>query len=164
MAKKGINKLFVLDTNVVLHDSSCIYKFAEHDIVLPIQVVEELDAFKKGYETINFHAREFCRILDELSQDNIFNGGVSLGQGLGKFKIALAQIWNDKVKENLRVQNVDAEIINLAYCLKESDQDKEVIIVSKDVNLRLKAKALGIMAQDFLHETIINIDSLRYYL
>jgi PhoH-like ATPase len=160
MAKKKATKTFVLDTNVILHDSSCIYKFEEHNIVLPIQVIEELDSFKKGFETINFHAREFCRMLDDLSSDKIFNGGVSLGKNLGKLRISLSLPWHDTVKENLRVQTVDAEIINLAYCLNDGKKDGIVIIVSKDVNLRLKAKALGVMAQDFLHETVVNIDLL----
>lgn len=160
MGNEQKEKMFVLDTNVILHDSSCIYKFAEHDIIVPIQVIEELDSFKKGFETINFHAREFCRIIDELSPDHIFNGGVSLGADLGKLKIALAVDWNKKVTDNLKVQNVDAEIINLAYSLKEINSDKEVIIVSKDVNLRLKAKALGVVAQDFLHETVADVNLL----
>ncbi len=153
-------KLFVLDTNVILHDSQCIYKFNEHDIVIPIQCIEELDTFKKGLETINFHARDFCRILDELSSDHIFNGGISLGNGLGNLRIALAKNWDEKVKSNLRNQTVDAEIINLAYLLKIEHPDTQVVIVSKDVNLRMKAKALGVLAQDFLYETVINTDIL----
>jgi PhoH-like ATPase len=160
MASKKPTKTFILDTNVILHDSTCIYKFEENDIVIPIQVIEELDSFKKGFETINFHAREFCRIIDELSSDHVFNGGVSLGRGLGNLKIALAVDIHQKVKDNFKIQSVDNEIINLTCVLKEASPDREFILVSKDVNLRLKAKALGIVAQDFLHETVINVDSL----
>ena len=69
-------KTFVLDTNVILHDSSCIEHFDEHDIVIPITVIEELDQFKKGGEIINFHARQFLRTLDNLSSNRIFNGGI----------------------------------------------------------------------------------------
>ena len=72
-------KIFVLDTNVILHDSSCIYQFQEHDVVVPITVLEELDQFKKGNETLNYHAREFVRSLDSLSGDKLFNGGVKIG-------------------------------------------------------------------------------------
>jgi PhoH-like ATPase len=68
----GKKKLFVLDTNVILHDSSCIYQFQEHDVVVPITVLEELDQFKKGNDTLNFHAREFVRALDLLSGDKLF--------------------------------------------------------------------------------------------
>ena len=154
------SKTFILDTNVILHDSSCIYKFEEHDIVLPIQVIEELDSFKKGFETINFHAREFCRIIDDLSSDHIFNGGVPLGEGLGKIRVALAVPLLDKIKNNLMVHNVDTEIINLGLHLQNENPSVKVVIVSKDVNLRLKAKSLGVMAEDFLNETVTNIDSL----
>jgi PhoH-like ATPase len=156
------SKVFVLDTNVILHDSSCIYKFKEHDIMVPIQVIEELDEFKKGLDTIHYHAREFCRFLDERSTDHIFNGGVSLGDGLGKIRIALAQDFDDHIRKNLKNQNVDAEIINIAYTLQKAEEyrNTDIIIVSKDVNLRMKAKALGIIAQDFLSDVIINIDSL----
>ena len=69
-------KIFVLDTNVILHDSSCIYEFEHHDVILPVTVLEELDRFKKGSEILNFHAREFVRILDNLSADKLMNGGI----------------------------------------------------------------------------------------
>jgi PhoH-like ATPase len=156
------SKVFILDTNVILHDSSCIYKFQEHDIIVPIQVIEELDEFKKGNDVIHFHAREFSRFLDEKSTDHIFNGGISLGDGMGKIKISLTYDFNDYIKRNLKNQNVDAEIINTAYTIQKSDEykDKEIIIVSKDVNLRMKAKALGIIAQNFLSDAIENVETL----
>ncbi len=77
-------KTFVLDTNVILHDNSCIYQFEEHDVILPITVLEELDQFKRGNETINYHAREFIRTLDALSGDKLFNSGVKIGSNQGK--------------------------------------------------------------------------------
>ncbi|MBK5215694.1 MAG: PhoH family protein [Candidatus Pacebacteria bacterium] len=160
MDKNNPVKMFVLDTNVILHDSSCIYKFQENDVIIPIQVIEEIDTFKKGLDTIHFHAREFCRIIDEITGDHIFNGGISLGKDMGKLKIALAKPVHEMINANLRTINVDAEIINLAYCLKEEHKDREVVIVSKDINLRLKAKALGVPAQDFMYETISDINIL----
>ena len=69
-------KIFIIDTNVILHDSSCLYHFEEHDIIVPITVLEELDSFKKGHQIINYHARQFVRALDELSSDKLFNGGM----------------------------------------------------------------------------------------
>lgn len=157
-------KIFVLDTNVALHDSQCIYKFEEHHVIIPIQLIEEIDNFKKGVEDINFHAREFVRLIDTLCTNNpgqhVFNGGISLGQGLGKIRIALATDMHEKVKTNLRTLNVDAEIINLAFHLKEKHADTSVIIVSKDANLRVKAMSLGILAQDFLNDKIKDIDVL----
>lgn len=81
-------KIFILDTNVILHDSSCIYNFEEHDIILPIPVLEELDQFKKGSQTINHHAREFVRELDRLSAGKLFNGSMALGEGKGTLSIS----------------------------------------------------------------------------
>ena len=83
----GKKKIFVLDTNVLLHDYRCIYNFQENNVIIPITVLEELDKFKKGNDIINYHAREFTRELDRLSGDTLFNGGVSLGKGLGKLSI-----------------------------------------------------------------------------
>ena len=79
----GAKKNFVIDTNVILHDYNCLKNFQENDIYLPIVVLEELDKFKKGNEQINFNAREFLRELDLVTDDNLFNKGASLGEGLG---------------------------------------------------------------------------------
>jgi PhoH-like ATPase len=90
-AVKKNRKIFVLDTNVLLHDYKSIHNFDEHDIVVPITVLEELDRFKKGNDIINFHAREFTRELDKLSGDKLFNGGLSLGREKGKLSICTGQ-------------------------------------------------------------------------
>jgi PhoH-like ATPase len=153
-------KLFVLDTNVALHDSSCIYKFAEHDVAIPIQVIAELDRFKKGFETINWHSREFSRILDELSGNHIFNGGVSLGMNLGKLKIYLAQPLEKEIKNSFQNVQVDEEIINLALSLQKKGEYQQVVLVSKDTNLRMKAKAMKVFAQDYLSETVSDTEFL----
>src|SRR4030066_2181558 len=87
MPRKHNKKLFIIDTNVLLHDYKCIYNFEENDVIIPIVVLEELDKFKKGNDQINFHAREFTRELDKLSGDQLFNGGIPLGTGLGKLSI-----------------------------------------------------------------------------
>ncbi len=87
MAAKKKPKAFVLDTNVVLHDSTCITRFQENDIIIPISVIEEIDHFKRGSQVINLNAREFARTLDSLTGKALFNGGVSLGKGKGKVKL-----------------------------------------------------------------------------
>lgn len=153
-------KTFVLDTNVILHDSTCIYKFEEHDLVIPIEVIEELDTFKNGNETINQNAREFSRKLDEISQEKIFNGGVSIGEGLGTLKIQLNTAFDPKIIQNLDTNKVDTKILNTAYCLQKNNKKKEVILVTKDVNLRLLAKAMGVIAQDFMYETVQDLKIL----
>ena len=144
MANKK-KKIFVLDTNVVLHDSACIYQFKEHDVVIPVTLLEELDAFKKGNESINFHAREFARNVDAMSGDHIFNGGVTIGKKLGKISVRLKP---------------DHQILNCAYTIAKENPSREVILVSKDVNLRMKAKAVGIPAQDYKNDQVQNITDL----
>ena len=153
-------KLFVLDTNVLLHDSSCIYQFHNHDIVIPITVIEELDKFKKGNDTLNYHAREFLRSLDELSGDKLFEEGVQIGPNSGKIMVKLQLPTAKALKDNFSQDIPDHHILNTAYCVAKALPDKQVILVSKDVNLRLKAKSIGLTAQDYKKDMVRNIDTL----
>ena len=158
MTKK--RKIFVLDTNVILHDSSCIQRFEEHDIVVPITVIEELDQFKSGNQSINYHAREFVRALDALSGDKLFDGGIKIGPNLGKITVKLEQNFHEDIALNFSEQKPDHHILNIAYQLAKSNSGREVILVSKDVNLRMKAKAVGITAQDYRNDAVQDIVSL----
>jgi PhoH-like ATPase len=142
-------KLFVLDTNVALHDSKCLYHFQENDIVIPITVVEELDNFKKGNESINFHAREFLRAIDALSGDSLFDKGIPIAAGLGRLMLSVARDYHPDLKAIFEVRTADHEILNVAYWLARKNKKRQVILVSKDVNLRMKAKALGLTSQDY---------------
>lgn len=153
-------KLFVLDTNVILHDSSCIYQFEHHDIVIPITVMEELDQFKKGNQALNFHAREFVRSLDALSEDKIFNGGVKLGTGQGKVSIALERDFHEDLSRNFSPSKPDHHILNVAYYLAQAHKTRDVILVTKDVNLRLKAKSIGLVAQDYKTDQVKDLSAL----
>ncbi|MFH0926558.1 MAG: PhoH family protein [bacterium] len=154
------NKIFVLDTNVILHDSSCIYQFQEHDVVIPITVLEELDRFKKGNETLNFHAREFVRTLDKLSGDKLFNAGVKIGHSNGKVSIRLGNEFHSDLVFNFFDNVPDNHILNIAYRLAKESTSREVILVSKDVNMRMKAKSIGLMAQDYKTDHVKDISSL----
>ena len=154
------NKIFVLDTNVILHDSSCIHQFSEHDIVIPITVLEELDNFKKGNDSLNFHAREFARTLDSLSGNKLFNGGVAIGPGLGKISIKLDRAFNENIAANFTTQKADHHILNIGYQVARENEDREVTLVTKDVNLRMKAKAVGLMAQDYKNDHVPDIHQL----
>ncbi len=161
MAKKN-KKIFVLDTNVLLHDFTCIYNFQENDIVIPIVTLEELDHFKKGNEMINFHAREFSRELDKLAEDKLFNGGISLGAGMGKLRIETGKPFTVEMEQSFSERSPDHRILAIAlYLHKKAEKDIPVILVSKDINLRMKAKSLGIMAQDYLSDKIKDIDTLK---
>lgn len=157
-AKK--KKQFVLDTNVILHDSSCIYQFQENDIIIPITVLEELDQFKKGNETLNYHARDFLRSLDTLSGDKLFTGGVTIGPRLGKIIIKLEQKVHDDLVFNFSINQPDHRILNTAYHVARENPQTRVILVSKDVNLRMKAKAIGLMAQDYITDHVKDVSAL----
>ncbi len=154
------NKIFILDTNVILHDSSCIHQFNEHDIVIPITVLEELDHFKKGNDSVNFHAREFARTLDSLSGDKLFNGGVPIGPGMGKISIKLEREFDESIAANFSPKKADHHILNIAYQVAKEAAEREVSLVTKDVNLRMKAKAVGLMAQDYKNDHVANIQKL----
>ena len=138
MTKHSDRKVFVLDTNVILHDSDCLTHFEEHDVVIPITVLEELDNFKKGNETINFHAREFVRSLDTLGGGKIFNSGVNIGPGYGKVRIHLEQAFHEHLAYNFETSKPNHQILNSAYTLSKQESDAQVILVSKDVNLQMK--------------------------
>ena len=159
MAEK--KKIFVLDTNVILHDHTCIYHFKENDIVIPIVVLEELDKFKKGNDQINFQAREFTRELDKISGDELFNGGVSLGQGKGKLSIELGKEFSEKLKNTFMEQTPDHRILAITDYIKSKNPKKDVLLVSQDINLRMKAKALGIMAEDYKAGKVRSIEKIE---
>jgi PhoH-like ATPase len=142
-------KTFVLDTNVVLHDSACIYQFGEHDIVLPITVIEELDRFKRGKEIINCNARGFLRSLDALTEDKLFNGGISIGDGKGKISIFLSHEFHDRMNKIFSMNKPDHHILNSVCHVTAERPESQVVLVTKDVNLRMKAKSIGLMAEDY---------------
>ena len=159
-APSQATKLFVLDTNVILHDARCIDSFDEHDIALPIAVLEELDRFKRGNEDINFQAREFLRRLDELTGVVISREGVPRGEGLGNIRVVFAGPMDDRLKVAFFQDCPDHRILNTALRLQEEQTGKRVIVVSKDTNLRMKAKSLGIAAEDYTRDKLKNFDSL----
>ena len=158
--KKGNKKIFVLDTNVLLHDYKCIFNFQENDIIIPITVLEELDKFKKGNDLINFHAREFTRELDKLSGDGLFNGGVPLGKGLGKLSIETGKPFSEQINQSFPENTPDHRILAIAEYISQKNIDKQVTLVTKDINLRMKAKSLGVMAGDYESDKVQNIDEI----
>jgi PhoH-like ATPase len=160
MALKKKKKLFVLDTNVLLHDFKCIFNFEENNIVIPIPVLEELDKFKKGNDLINFHAREFTRELDKLSGDGLFNSGVTLGKKLGKLTIETGKPFSKQMQESFPENTPDHRILAIAEYITLKHTDFIVTLVTKDINLRMKAKSIGVMAADYESDKVQNIDEL----
>ena len=156
-----VKKIFILDTNVILHDSSCIHHFDEHDIIIPITVLEELDQFKKGSQIINFHARQFVRELDTLSADKLFNGGLPLGDDKGKISVRLEKEQHpDLLNVFPNFDKADHRILNIAYHIAKEQASHAVILVSKDVNLRMKARSIDLSAEDYTTDHVRNPDQL----
>lgn len=148
MAKK--QKIFVLDTSVLLHDHQSITHFKTANVAIPITVLEELDKFKIGNDTKNFSAREVIRFIDKLSSSGSLQEWISLGKDMGSFKVILENNPREVNAEYIySVGKNDHKIINAALYLKETEIKKEVVLVTKDINLRIKAKALGVAAEDY---------------
>jgi PhoH-like ATPase len=159
--KKAQPKTFVIDTNVILHDPTCIHHFQENNIIIPLAVIEELDHFKRGNQVINLNAREFARTLDSITGNEIFNGGVSLGKGRGKVRIVITKGLSEKIHDVFRDDNVDHRVLSAAVDESKNEKAKsKIILVSKDVNLRMKAKALGIPAEDYTTDRISSVEEL----
>lgn len=154
--KTKLPKIFVLDTNVLLHDWKSIFKFQENDLIIPLAVLEELDKFKKGEGTINYNAREFVRKADEISEKRLYNpqDGFKLGAGLGTIKISMNHPFSEEFKDCFTTDVPDHRILATAMWYRDNYPDRTVCLVTKDVNLRLKAKALGMFTQDYLNDHI----------
>jgi len=160
MKRKHNKKLFIIDTNVLLHDYKCIYNFEENDVIIPIVVLEELDKFKRGNDLINFHAREFTRELDKLSGDMLLTANIPLGENLGNLHIETGKDFSEKVSQSFPERTADHRILAIAEYVCIANKDKTVVLITKDINLRMKAKSLGIIAQDYENDKVANIDDL----
>ena len=159
-AKKK-QKIYVLDTSVLLYDSDAVKNFQKNDIAIPITVLEEIDTFKKGNNVINLHAREFSRYLDKISDKNLLQKWIPLnGKTHGRLRVLNNENSNLDAAEVFGKQKNDHRILNSVLKLKEEEQDKKVILVSKDINLRIKARALNIEAEDYETIRIKDIDHL----
>jgi len=156
------SKIFVVDTSVILYDHRSILNFAEHDVVIPITVLEELDQFKKGNDTKNFESREFIRLLDKLSKDQMIHNWTPLnGKNKGSFKIMMNPDNKFNANEIFGEKKNDHRILNAALSLKQTEKNRKVVLVSKDINLRLKAKSLDIAAEDYETGKIKNISEIE---
>jgi PhoH-like ATPase len=158
---KKEKKIFVLDTSVIIYEHNSILNFDEHDVGIPITVLEELDNFKKGNDTKNFEAREFIRLLDKLANDGMLHEWNPInGKGKGYFKVLMDTHSSVDANKVFNEVKADHRILNAALQLQKEEKNKRVILVSKDVNLRLKAKSLGLHAEDYTTGKVQNISSL----
>ncbi|SDM79263.1 PhoH-like ATPase [Daejeonella rubra] len=155
-------KIFVLDTSVILYDHDALQNFKEHDVAIPIQVLEELDNLKSGNDTRNYEARSFIRLMDEISRNNLINQWLPLkGKGRGKFKVVMDDIPGTTDAEKIFGEGkFDHRILNAALSLQEQYPAKKIILVSKDICLRLKAKALNLYSEDYETGKVKNVEEL----
>ncbi|MDY0103464.1 MAG: PhoH family protein [Lentimicrobium sp.] len=154
-------KIFVLDTSVILYNHNSINSFDDNDVAIPITVLEELDNFKKGNDTKNFEAREFIRILDSLSEDATLTDWIPLVKSKGgSFKVVMNERSDMDARKIFDDNKPDHRILNAAIALTQEYPERKVILVSKDINLRLKAKSLNITAEDFLTGKVKDVEGL----
>lgn len=158
---KREKKIFVLDTSVIIYEHNSILNFDEHDVGIPITVLEELDNFKKGNDTKNFEAREFIRLIDKLAKGQMLHNWNPLnGKTKGSFKVLMDTKSTVDANKIFNEDKPDHRILNAALQLQKEQKTRKVILVSKDVNLRLKAKALGLQSEDYTTGKVQNISSL----
>ena len=161
-------KLFVLDTNVLMHDPTCLYRFQEHDLFLPIMTLEELDSHKKGMSEIARNARQVTRTLDE-----IVNGtaaAIELGIALDGASRRLAsgrlflqtEAITGELPAGLPTAKADNQILAVVIHLQKRHPERPVILVSKDINMRIKARTLGLQAQDYFNDKVLEDTDLLY--
>jgi len=160
---KSQKKIYVLDTSVIIHDHNSFLSFEDNDIAIPITVLEELDNFKRGNDTKNFEAREFTRIVDKLSAEHTLQDWIPLGKGKkSKFKIIFSnthsKINAEKIFDD---KKGDHKILNAAIALQEDEKDCKIILVTKDINLRIKAKALNLIAEDYNTGKVKDVSDLH---
>ncbi|MBS1527797.1 MAG: PhoH family protein [Bacteroidetes bacterium] len=162
MPANGREKIFVLDTSVILYDHNAFENFQEHDVALPIQVLEELDNMKSGNDTRNFEARSFIRLMDIVSRRTLLNKWTPFkGKDKGSFKVVMdIKTTGIDAEAVFGSDKVDNRILNAALGLQEEYPDKKVILVSKDICLRLKAKAVNLHAEDYETGKIKNLEDL----
>ena len=162
MPRKHKKKIFVLDTSVILYNHNAIYSFEDNDVAIPITVLEELDHFKKGNDIKNFEAREFIRIMDALSANHSLQKWIPIDRpNHGHFKVCMQEKTSGLDATIVFGENTaDHRILNAVISLGEDYPNNKIILVSKDINLRLKAKSLNIPAEDFETGKIKDLDSL----
>ncbi|HEX5484678.1 MAG TPA: PhoH family protein [Limnobacter sp.] len=165
--KDGGKKIFVLDTNVLMHDPTSLFRFEEHDVFLPLITLEELDNHKKGMSEVARHARQVSRSLDAL-MENIgdIEAGVNLNRlgnidAMGKLLVQTTELQADLPK-TLPVGKADNQILGVVYALAKQHPDREVALVSKDINMRIKARALGLLAEDYFNDQVLEDRDLLY--
>lgn len=168
-ARKAKNtKLFVLDTNVLMHDPTSLFRFEEHDVYLPMVTLEELDGHKKGMSEVARNARQASRFLDSIvsGKEADISAGIPLldaskGMAGGNLFLQTTAATN-QLPANLPVGKADNQILGVVIQQAEMHPKRQVILVSKDINMRIKARALGLAAEDYFNDQVLEDTDLLY--
>ena len=166
-AQAEVLKLFVLDTNVLMHDPSCLFRFEEHDVYLPMMTLEELDNHKKGMSEVARNARQVSRTLDALvANAGNMADGISLAR-LGSREASGRLFFQTRLTaiepvEGLPEGKADNQILGVVRALQRDRADRQVVLVSKDINMRIKAHALGLPAEDYFNDQVLEDSDLLY--
>lgn len=168
---KSHTKVFVLDTNVLMHDPNCLFRFEEHDVFIPMMTLEELDNHKKGQTEVARNARQATRLIDQMleadGEAKIADGVSLLGpsKGLASGKLFLqAENMDGALPDSLPKGKVDHLILSVIIHMKENSayKGRQIILVTKDLNMRIKARTIGVTAQDYLSDKVLEDTDLLY--
>ena len=154
------HKIYVIDTSACLTDASCIYSYGVHDVVIPMKVLEEIDNHKKRQDSVGSNARGIIRMLDSLRESGSLQAGVSLGDGRGTLKVVRA--IPDNLPSGFTMDDPDHVIMGVAWELNNSLTDSEIILVSRDINMRVMTDALGITAEEYIENKVVNEEDGLY--
>ena len=162
------NKLFVVDTNVLMHDPSSLFRFAEHDVYLPMMTLEELDGHKRGMSEVSRNARQVSRSLDELLatvqgsiDDGIPLSGLGNPDARGRLFVQTQSVAS-VLPATLPAGKADNQILGVVAALHEQHPGRQVVLVSKDINMRIKARALALTAEDYFNDQVLEDTDLLY--
>jgi PhoH-like ATPase len=166
----GVTKLFVLDTNVLMHDPTSLFRFEEHDVYLPMVTLEELDNHKKGMTEVARNARQISRSLDALVSgvaDNAIEDGIPLSKlgnkdAKGRLYFQTTVLENSTLPEGLPIGKADNQILGVVRALESQHPGRPVVLVSKDINMRIKARAMGLPAEDYFNDHVLEDTDLLY--
>ena len=164
--KPKVKKLFVLDTNVLMHDPTSLFRFDEHDLYLPIATLEELDGHKRGLSDVSRNARQASRFLDEIVTGEDIKHGLPIktrdGQAAKGRLFLQTEAINGELPATLASGRTDNQILAVVRYLQEKEPQREVVLVSKDINMRIKARALGLPAEDYYNDKVLEDADLLY--
>ncbi len=167
--KLGVTKVFVLDTNVLMHDPSSLFRFEEHDVYLPMVTLEELDNHKKGMSEVARNARQVSRSLDALvsgTEENEIEDGIllsKLGNKDAKGRLFFqTKLQSSTLPEGLPMGKADNQILGVVRALETEFPGRPIVLVSKDINMRIKARAMGLPAEEYFNDHVLEDTDLLY--